>query len=81
VDIAIMVVRFGFTQSQSVVRAIRHLRVAQVRWIGLLVNAMDPRSREYYHYSGSYGYEGYPYADVQVLAPGSSKHRPKGERT
>jgi polysaccharide biosynthesis transport protein len=81
VDIVIMVARFAFTQSQSVVRAIRLLRAVQVKYISVLVNAMDPRSREYYHYRGSDAYDGGQYGNPHLLAPRSSLPISKGGNT
>jgi succinoglycan biosynthesis transport protein ExoP len=78
VDLVIMVARFAFTQSQSVLRAIRLLRVVQVKHISVLVNAMDPRSREYYPYRGSNGYHGGQYEDPHLLAHRSSTLRAEG---
>jgi succinoglycan biosynthesis transport protein ExoP len=78
VDLVIMVARFGFTQSQSVVRAIRLLRAVQVKYISILVNAMDPRSREYYPYRGAEGYDGGRYGDPHLLAAQSSPLRSPG---
>lgn len=82
VDAVIVVVRFGVTVRQSMMRTIRMLRDVQARRLGVLLNAMDVHSSEYYHYSGSYGYDGYPNGDsgeVHLLAPAPSKAGPKGE--
>jgi capsular exopolysaccharide synthesis family protein len=81
VDIAIIVARFAFTQSQSILRAIRLLRSVQVRNIGLLVNDMDPHSPEYSHYSGSYGYAAYENEDPQLQSRRSVGSGRKGEST
>ena len=55
VDAVIVVVRFAATNRPSVQRTIRILRDVQVARLGVVVNAMDLRSPEYYHYSGFYG--------------------------
>jgi polysaccharide biosynthesis transport protein len=55
VDAVIVVVRFAVTNRPSIHRTIRLLRDVQVAPLGVLVNAMDVRSPEYYHYSGFYG--------------------------
>lgn len=70
VDAVIVVVRFGVTNRQSVIRTIRVLRDVRAKRLGVLVNAMDVHSQDYYHYSGSYGYEEYH---------ASTKTSPKGE--
>lgn len=79
VDTVIMVARFAYTQSQSIVRAIRLLRSVQVKSIGVLVNAMDTQSAEYSHYGGSYGYASYDNEDPQPLASRSSRRGRGGE--
>lgn len=63
VDGVLVVARFGVTNRQVIRRTIRVLRNAQVVDIGVLVNAMDVRSPEYYYYSGEYGYGGYGSGD------------------
>jgi Mrp family chromosome partitioning ATPase len=81
-DAVIVVVRFGVTNQQSVHRTIRALRDVQANRVGVLVNAMDVHSPDYYHYSGSYGYDGYHEGDVgefHLLVPPSSEPNPKGE--
>jgi capsular exopolysaccharide synthesis family protein len=81
-DAVIVVVRFGVTNQQSIVRTIRALRDVQAKGVGVLVNAMDVRSPDYYHYSGSYGYGGYHDGDLgecHLLVPPSSEPNPKGE--
>jgi len=83
-DAVIVVVRFGVTIQQSVVRTIRILRDVRANLLGVLVNAVDLRSPDYFHYSGSYGYEGYHASDpgeIQLLVPESMKANPKGETT
>jgi capsular exopolysaccharide synthesis family protein len=59
VDAVIVVARFAATNRQSIARAIRVLKDAQARCSGILVNAMDVHSPDYYHYCGTYGYDGY----------------------
>lgn len=59
VDAVIVVVRFAVTNRQSIIRTIQVLRDVQAPRLGVLVNAMDAQSPEYYHYFGSYGYEGF----------------------
>lgn len=55
VDAAIVVVRFAVTNQPCIQRTIRLLRDVQAPRLSVLVNAMDVRSPEYYHYSGFYG--------------------------
>jgi succinoglycan biosynthesis transport protein ExoP len=76
-DIVIMVARFAYSQSESIARAVRLMKGVQVNSIGVLVNAMDPRSPEYSRYCGSYGYEEYQGDDPHPLPP--SRRTPKGE--
>ncbi len=81
-DAVIVVVRFGVTNQQSIVRTIRALKDVQAKRVGVLVNAMDVRSPDYYHYSGSYGYDGYHDGDLgkyPLLISPSSEPNPKGE--
>jgi succinoglycan biosynthesis transport protein ExoP len=59
VDAVIVVVRFAVSNRMSICRTIRLLRDVQVARLEVLVNAVDVRSPEYYHYSGSYGDDGY----------------------
>jgi capsular exopolysaccharide synthesis family protein len=82
VDAVIVVVRFGVTIQQSVVRTIRILRDVQANLLGVLVNAVDLRSPDYFYYSGPYGYESYHEGnpgEIQLLAPEPIKTNPKGE--
>ena len=76
-DIVIMVARFAFTQSESIARAIRLMKSVQVNSIGVLVNAMDPRSAEYSRYCGSYGYEEYQDDGPHPLARVPSRATPR----
>ena len=81
-DAVIVVVRFGVTNQQSIVRTIRALQDVQAKRVGVLVNAMDVRSPDYYHYSGSYGYDGYGEEDsgeFHSLVPPSAEPNLKGE--
>ena len=81
-DAVIVVVRFGVTNQQSIVRTIRALKDVQAKRVGVLVNAMDVRSPDYYQYSGSYGYDGYNDGDLgkyPLLISPSSEPNPKGE--
>jgi len=55
VDAVIVAVRFAVTSQPSILRTIRLLRDVQAARLGVLVNAIDVRSPEYYHYFGSYG--------------------------
>src|SRR4029077_651571 len=55
VDAVIVVVRSGFTNWRLIHRTIRLLRDVQVARLGVLVNSVDVRSPEYYHYAGFYG--------------------------
>jgi capsular exopolysaccharide synthesis family protein len=59
VDAVIVAVRFAVTTQPSIIRTIRLFRDVQAARIGVLVNAMDVRSPEYYQYSGFYGTEAY----------------------
>ena len=81
-DTVIVVVRFGVTIRQSVVRTIRILRNVGANLFGVLVNAVDLRSPDYFHYSGSYGYDGYSASDpgeIKLLVPEPMKANTKGE--
>jgi capsular exopolysaccharide synthesis family protein len=78
VDGVIMVVRFAVTNRQSMRRTIRVLQNANAECLGVLVNAMDVRSVDYYHYSGAHGYGGYRYEasdQPSVLIPPASPLR------
>jgi Mrp family chromosome partitioning ATPase len=55
VDSVIVVVRFAVTSQPCIERTIRLLRDVRAPRLGVLVNAMDLRSPEYFHYSGLYG--------------------------
>ncbi len=55
VDAVIVVVRFAVTSQPCIQRTIRLLRDVRAPRLGVLVNAMDLRSPEYFHYSGFYG--------------------------
>ena len=54
VDAVIVVVRFAVTSQPCIQRTIRLLRDVRAPRLGVLVNAMDLRSPEYFHYSGFY---------------------------
>ena len=58
VDSVIIVVRFAVTSQPCIQRTIRLLNDVQAPRMGLLVNAMDLHSPEYFHYSGFYGVYG-----------------------
>ena len=76
VDAVIVVVRFGVTNRLSISRTIRLLRDVQAARLGVLVNVVDVRSPEYYHYSGFYGDDGYHNRDAgesPLLVPRSSQ--------
>jgi len=64
VDAVILVVRFAVTTRQAVTRCIRILKTTRVNRLAVLVNDMDVRSPEFYHYSGSKGYAGYHYGET-----------------
>jgi succinoglycan biosynthesis transport protein ExoP len=66
VDGVIVIVRFAVSTRQSIIRAIRVLSDVKAECFGVLVNAMDIRSSDYYYYSGSYGYHGYSYGDSET---------------
>jgi polysaccharide biosynthesis transport protein len=71
VDAVIVVVRFAVTSQPCIQRTIRLLRDVQAPRLGMLINAMDRRSPEYYQYSGFYG--GYDYVNRHLPnGPGSS---------
>ncbi|HET9791329.1 MAG TPA: CpsD/CapB family tyrosine-protein kinase, partial [Candidatus Angelobacter sp.] len=55
VDAVIVVVRFAVTSQPCIQRTIRLLRDVRAPRLGVLVNAMDLHSPEYFHYSGFYG--------------------------
>jgi polysaccharide biosynthesis transport protein len=55
VDAVIVVARFAVTSQPCIQRTIRLLRDVHAPRLGLLVNAMDLDSPEYFHYSGFYG--------------------------
>jgi Mrp family chromosome partitioning ATPase len=55
VDAVIVVVRFAVTSQPCIQRTIRLLTDVQAPRMGALMNAMDLRSPEYFHYSGVYG--------------------------
>lgn len=73
VDAAIVVVRFAVTSQPCIQRTIRLLRDVQAPRLGMLINAMDRHSPEYYQYSGFNG--GYDYGNRHLeipSGPGSS---------
>jgi succinoglycan biosynthesis transport protein ExoP len=55
VDAVIVVARFAVTNQPCIHRTLRLLRDVQVAPLGVVLNAMDVRSPEYYQYSGFYG--------------------------
>jgi len=55
VDSVIVVVRFAVTSQPCIQRTIRLLKDVRAPRPGVLVNAMDLKSPEYYHYFGFYG--------------------------
>jgi polysaccharide biosynthesis transport protein len=67
VDAAIVVVRFAVTSQPCIQRTIRLLRDVQAPRLGMLINAMDRHSPEYYQYSGFYG--GYDYGNRHLEIP------------
>jgi succinoglycan biosynthesis transport protein ExoP len=76
VDTVIVVVRFAFSNRPSIMRTIRVLRDVQAARLGLLVNAMDVHSPEYFQYSGSLGYHGYYNGDSGKCLVGSRPTEP-----
>lgn len=58
-DSVIVVVRFAVSNRPSLTRTIRLLRDVHAARLGVLVNAVDVSSAEYYNYSGSHGYNSY----------------------
>lgn len=80
VDGVVVVVRFGVTNRQSMLRTVRVLKDAGAECLGLVVNGMDVRSPDFYHYTGSYGYAAYDYGSTdRPLTPASATPNPKGE--
>jgi succinoglycan biosynthesis transport protein ExoP len=76
VDTVIVVVRFAVTNRRSIYQTIRLLRDVHVARLKVLVNAVDVRSPEYYHYSRFYGDDGYHNRDsdeFQLFVSPSSK--------
>jgi len=75
VDAVIIAVRFAVTSEPCILRTIRLFRDVQAARIGVLVNAMDVRSPEYYQYSGFYGAEQYnrDSSNFQLLSPTRSQ--------
>jgi capsular exopolysaccharide synthesis family protein len=63
VDSVIVVVRFAVTSQPCIERTIRLLRDVRAPRLGVVVNAMDLRSPEYFHYSGLYGRYGRDHRD------------------
>ncbi len=61
VDSVIVVVRFAVTSQPVIQRTIKLLKDVQAPRLGMLINAMDRHSPEYYQYSGFYG--GYDYGN------------------
>ena len=74
VDAVIVVVRFAVTSQPCIQRTIRLLRDVRAPRLGVLVNAMDLRSPEYFHYSGFYGRYGREPGTSQL--PGFPPSRP-----
>jgi polysaccharide biosynthesis transport protein len=69
VDGVVVVARFAVSTRQSIIRAIRTLTDVQADCFGVIVNAMDVRSSDYYYYSGSYGNGDYAYGDSGPRPP------------
>jgi polysaccharide biosynthesis transport protein len=63
VDGVVVVARFAVSTRQSIIRAIRTLTDVQADCFGVIVNAMDVGSSDYYYYCGSYGNGDYAYGD------------------
>ena len=63
VDGVVVIVRFGVTNRQSMLRTVRILKDAGAECLGVVMNGMDVRSPDFYNYTGSYGYAGYDYGD------------------
>jgi len=74
VDAVIVVVRFAVTSQPCIQRTIRLLRDVRAPRLGVLVNAMDLRSPEYFHYSGFYDRYGREPGTSQL--PGFPPSRP-----
>jgi polysaccharide biosynthesis transport protein len=81
VDGVVVVARFAVSTRQSIIRAIRTLTDVQADCFGVIVNAMDVRSSDYYYYSGSYGDSQYSYGSsdprpgLPALPAGSAKEK------
>ncbi|HEY6969698.1 MAG TPA: polysaccharide biosynthesis tyrosine autokinase [Candidatus Angelobacter sp.] len=73
VDSVIVVVRFAVTTQPCIQRTIRLLKDVQAPRPGVLVNAMDLRSPEYYHYYGFYGVYGQDNPNSRLPGPAPSQ--------
>jgi polysaccharide biosynthesis transport protein len=78
VDAVIVVVRFAVTSQPCIQRTIKLLRDVRAPRPGILVNAMDLHSPEYFHYSGFYGQYSYDGRDsgnshLPVFPPSQQK--------
>lgn len=77
VDSVIVVVRFAVSSQPGIERTIRLLSDVHAPRPGVVVNAMDLRSPEYYHYSGFYGVYGQDDRhSVNTHLPGSQGFQP-----
>lgn len=77
VDSVVIVVRFAVTSQPCIERTIRLLKDVQAPRPGVVVNAMDLRSPEYYHYYGFYGLYGQGNRNSgNSHLPGSAGSRP-----
>ena len=74
VDAVIVVVRFAVTSQPCIQRTIKLLRDVQAPRLGMLINAMDRHSPEYYQYSGFYG--GYNYGSRHLESSNRSRSSP-----
>jgi succinoglycan biosynthesis transport protein ExoP len=74
VDAVIVVVRFAVTSQPCIQRTIRLLRDVRAPRLGVLVNAMDLHTPEYFQYSGFYGRYGREPGTSQL--PGFPPSRP-----
>ena len=79
VDGIVVVARFGVTNQQAIVRTIKMLTDVRPGAVGVLVNGMDLRSPDYYHYAGSYGYGAYDFESTSQTTRTASPKIAKGE--
>lgn len=82
-DAVVMIVRHGKSSKYAVRRGRELLTRAGSRIVGIVLNAVDTSSPEYYAYYGYYGYSGYSSANVDASGWGNTSQKSstkKGER-